>query len=225
MNPDLAISDSGIFPLKPIIDEYIDGRKLIVINTHSHWDHVGGNAEFGEVFIHEIEKESIKNPVNLSMLADSPGKFAKRYENINFSIPPAAHVNSLLDGEEIDLGELVVKIIHTPGHSPGSISLLSSNGGLFTGDLAHYGSVFLPKKKKLPTVLTSLKKLIDEIKVIDNVRIYPSHEEHETNKDLLNKLHAGILNIENLWENKQRNNFLRSWMMEDDNFKYFVSKI
>ncbi len=215
----------GIFPLKPMIDDLIEGRKLIVINTHSHWDHVGGNSEFGEVFIHEIEKESIKNPVNLSMLVDSSKKIVKRYESINFSIQPATQINTLQEGDEFDLGGLVVKVFHTPGHSPGSTSLLSSNGALYTGDLAHYGSVFLPKKKKLQTVLTSIEKLIELVKEFNNIKIYPSHEKYATNKDLLINLHAGISNIENLWDKKQRNNFLRSWIMNDDDFNYIVSKI
>ncbi|GAG78573.1 unnamed protein product [marine sediment metagenome] len=161
-----------------------------MINTHSHWDHVGGNSEFGEVFIHEIEKESIKNPVNLSMLVDSSKKIVKRYESVNFSIQSATQINALQEGDEIDLGGLVVKVFHTPGHSPGSISLLSSNGALYTGDLAHYGSVFLPKKKNLQTVLTSIEKLLELVEEFNNIEIYPSHEEYVTNKDLLINLHA-----------------------------------
>ena len=43
----------GLSPLKPIVDELIGKRNLIVVNSHYHWDHPLGNVEFGEVYIHE----------------------------------------------------------------------------------------------------------------------------------------------------------------------------
>ena len=70
----------------------------------------------------------------------------KLYEGKNYTILPANKIQPLKDGEIIDLGEISVKIIHTPGHSPGSISLLTSENELFTGDTAHYGTMYLTKK-------------------------------------------------------------------------------
>ena len=45
----------GLFPLKPIVEELIEDRELFVINTHSHFDHIGSNSEFEEVYIHKNE--------------------------------------------------------------------------------------------------------------------------------------------------------------------------
>ena len=77
----------GIFPIKPIIDSLIGNKKLIVINTHAHWDHVGGNHEFSEVHIHRVEANLISKPLNLSLLMDSSKDIVNRYKNFSFSIP------------------------------------------------------------------------------------------------------------------------------------------
>ncbi|MBA7645059.1 hypothetical protein ES703_52811 [subsurface metagenome] len=52
----LIDTGAGLFPLKPIITDLIGERNLKVLNTHCHWDHVGSNHEFDEIYIHEIEK-------------------------------------------------------------------------------------------------------------------------------------------------------------------------
>ncbi|MHA1933366.1 MAG: MBL fold metallo-hydrolase, partial [Promethearchaeota archaeon] len=94
----------GLFPLKPILNDIIKDKKLIVINTHSHWDHILGNAEFDEIIIHNEEMKSISIPTDVSFLQDSPKEIVKRFENQNYSIPPASNIKSIKDLEIIDLG-------------------------------------------------------------------------------------------------------------------------
>ena len=215
----------GLFPLKSIINELVAKKKLIVVNTHGHWDHVCGNAEFNEIYIHELESGVVSKPLNITNLKDSSKEIVKRYEKNNFLMPPASIIHTVKEGDTIDLGNLLVETIHTPGHSPGSISLLTDKGELFVGDSAHYGSVYLPKKKQFPVFLSSLSKLI---KLFDDgkfVEIYPGHEEYPAGIELLRKLYEGVQNIENLWESKQKDDFLRSWIINDENFKYVISKI
>jgi glyoxylase-like metal-dependent hydrolase (beta-lactamase superfamily II) len=48
----------GLYPLKPIVDDLIGDRNLKVVNTHTHWDHILGNHEFGEVYVHEMKQIS-----------------------------------------------------------------------------------------------------------------------------------------------------------------------
>lgn len=221
----LIDTGAGLFPLKPIITDLIGERNLKVLNTHCHWDHVGSNHEFDEIYIHEIEKLTISRSINITNLSSSSKDVVKRYEKYNFSIPPASSVKPLKDGDSIDLGDLKIDIIHTPGHSPGSISLYTNNNELFTGDLAHYGAVYLPKKRNLPEVLSSIDKLIKLCEKKPSVEIYPSHEEFNVSIELLRDLHDGIKNIDKLWETRQKDNFLRSWIIDDGKFKYVISRI
>jgi glyoxylase-like metal-dependent hydrolase (beta-lactamase superfamily II) len=215
----------GIFPLKPIVQELIGDRRLIVINTHSHWDHILSNNEFSEIYIHQNEARFISNPINISNLKDSSKDIVKVYEKYNFSIPPSSVIKTIDEGDKFDLGGYIVDIIHTPGHSPGSISLFTNKNEVFTGDLAHYGAVYLPKKNNFPEVLSSLSKLMNMIKVRENIKIFPSHEEFGIDINLLEDLYKGIENIENLWSKRQKDDFNFSWIIDDNKFKYVISRI
>jgi glyoxylase-like metal-dependent hydrolase (beta-lactamase superfamily II) len=214
----------GLYPLRPIVDDLVGKRKLIVFNTHTHWDHILGNEEFGEVYVHENEAHVVSKSYDLSFLKNSPNEIVKRYGEHNFLIPPSKIIKTLRDEEVFDLGEIEVKIIHCPGHSPGSICLLSSTGELFTSDVAYYGDIFLPKRDLFPVVLSSLSKLINLCEKQENLGLYPSHRKFPCNETLLTDLYKGIENIENLWESKRAFDFFKAWQIDDDKFRYYISK-
>ncbi len=110
--------------VKRAADQGITNLKLIV-NTHSHVDHTMGNKAIQEltgapIAIHEAEAPMLATP-NRAMLA-----------MFGAEASPAATV-LLQDGDDITFGNETVKVIHTPGHSPGSISLYFP-GYVITGD-------------------------------------------------------------------------------------------
>ncbi|MFX0002439.1 MAG: MBL fold metallo-hydrolase [Promethearchaeota archaeon] len=215
----------GLSPLKPIIDELIGKRKLLVFNTHYHWDHPLGNAEFEEVYIHENEVEIVSKPYDVSYFKDSPNKIVKIYAEQNYLIPPAKIIKPLKDGDIFDLGEIEIRIIHCPGHSPGSICLLTSNGELFTSDVAYYGDQFLPKKENLHEVLKSLSKLIELCEKQKNLELYPSHRNFPCDITLLTDLYKEIENIENLWDKKVPFDFFEAWQIDGKKFRFYVSRV
>ena len=104
-----------------------------IINTHGHYDHITCNAEIAEltgasILIHEADAAALTdNNLNLA------GHFSPKFQSIKAD-------RFLYDGDEIRLGELTLKIIHTPGHTPGGICLLVGNL-LFTGDTLFAGSI------------------------------------------------------------------------------------
>lgn len=143
------------------------GLKLeIIINTHGHIDHIEANSEVKEktsakLFIHSADADMIVNPQkNLSFFIGKPIKSPKPDSILN-------------DGDLIDVGEVSLKVIHTPGHSPGSICLLADNA-IFTGDLLFAGSIgrydFPGSSYEL--IMNSLKKIIQ---LNDNLIVYPGH--------------------------------------------------
>lgn len=109
--------------LTPILD--------MIINTHAHLDHVGGNQFFdAPVSIHEADAEELER----GGLYGTAHLFNKEFHG---------KIDHLLkDGEVIDLGDLSLEVIHTPGHTPGSICLLSNEGHLFSGDTLFSGGSF-----------------------------------------------------------------------------------
>ena len=162
-------------------------------------------------------------PFDISILKDSPKDVVNVYNDKNsFKYPPPKEVKSLKEGDKFDLGDIEVEVIHTPGHSIGSISLLTNKGELFTGDTAHYGSMYLPKRKQFPIILSSISKLKDLFDANKVQEIYPSHERYPVGRELLDELYSGISNIEKNWDTKQKDRFLHAWILEDSNFKYVL---
>ncbi|HEY3278044.1 MAG TPA: MBL fold metallo-hydrolase [Syntrophorhabdaceae bacterium] len=127
-----------------VIDPAADGERLLkeatdkgytikyIVNTHSHVDHIMGNKRMkdltdAKIIIHEIEAMSLTNQSH-SLMASFGAEPS----------PPAD--KTVKDGDEIIIGETSLTVLHTPGHSPGSISLYH-NGIVFTGDTLFVGGV------------------------------------------------------------------------------------
>ena len=216
----LMDTGSGLYPIKPVVANIIKDRELIVLNTHSHFDHIGGNNEFEEVYIHEKEASNIKKQFYAFFLKNSPMQIVERYKERNFIFNPTKSVISIEEGKIFDLGSIKLKVIHTPGHSNGSICLLTDKGELFTGDTAHYGTLFLPTPKEMPQFIKSINKLVEIVKNSPNIEIYPSHEQFPVGLDIFKKMISGFKNLKNLKSTRITDRNFGIWIYKDDNFNY-----
>jgi glyoxylase-like metal-dependent hydrolase (beta-lactamase superfamily II) len=139
-------------------------KPQVIINTHGHIDHIGANHKFGvPVWIHQLDADLLTSPVKNGSLI---------FLQSAYKSPPASRL--LEDGEEITVADITLKVIHTPGHTPGGICLKVDNI-LFTGDTLFAGSV---GRTDLPD--GSQRKLINSIKgkllmFDDSTVIYPGH--------------------------------------------------
>ncbi|MGA1876157.1 MAG: MBL fold metallo-hydrolase [bacterium] len=97
-----------------------------IINTHGHLDHITGNQELKQ----KSQASIIAHPDDLILMTRRDNFLAAMIPEAKPSPPPDQPVH---DGDIIELGKLSLKVIHTPGHSPGGICLLVGDI-LFTGD-------------------------------------------------------------------------------------------
>ncbi|MBE0460471.1 MAG: MBL fold metallo-hydrolase [Candidatus Aminicenantes bacterium] len=129
-----AVVDPGAEPEKIIqIITKNNLNPVALINTHGHVDHIGSNKDIKEkynvpLYIHQLDSPMLES-VHLFELSFILG--AK-------DSPPADKF--LQEGDEISIGEGALKVIHTPGHSRGSVSLLG-DGFILSGDTLFFGGV------------------------------------------------------------------------------------
>ncbi len=110
----------------------------LIVSTHGHWDHVGDNAAVAA----ETGARIAVHPADRDALVDPKPLWAP------FEIPPSVPAVELAEGGEIRFGEIRLRVLHTPGHTAGSVCLVEPDGGLlFSGDTLFaggWGRVDLP---------------------------------------------------------------------------------
>ena len=124
---------------------------VTVVNSHTHFDHVGGNAEFRDIWNRDLlyTRKNVRGQPNVySRDALAPerlcGPLPPGTDAESYSIRPWKSTQWLRDHERIDLGGRVVEVIFTAGHTPDSVALLDRrNGLLFTGDSFYPGPIYL----------------------------------------------------------------------------------
>ncbi|MFZ3046694.1 MAG: MBL fold metallo-hydrolase [Desulfatirhabdiaceae bacterium] len=143
-----------------------------IINTHGHFDHVGANKKLKEVTGAKLMIHKLDEPM-LSMLSTTAASFGLSAENS----PPADQ--TIDDGDTIQFGDITLTVIHTPGHTPGGISLFCDDS-VFVGDTLFEGSI---GRTDFPggdygTLITSIQKKLFPLG--DHVTVYCGHGSETT---------------------------------------------
>lgn len=124
---------------------------ITVINSHTHFDHVGGNAEFKEIWNRDLpytrrNMRGERNVYSRDTLASERlcGPLPAGVNAASYKIRAWKNTRVLQNNKRLDLGGRELEVIFTPGHTPDSLSLLDpKNGLLFTGDTFYPGPIYL----------------------------------------------------------------------------------
>ena len=139
-----------------------------VINTHGHFDHIGGNGYFlnAKVAIHKSDSEIVeKGDGNLAAADFFDGK-----------LHPHPVSRKLENGDRLSVDGMELEVIHTPGHTHGSVCLFAKKDGiLFTGDLVFKDGV---GRTDFPNSDPSLMiDSLEKVKKLSVKQVLPGHGE------------------------------------------------
>ena len=173
-NEKALVIDTGMTGL-PICDivRHVTDLPVVLLNTHADPDHIAGNDAFVEFYMHPSE--------------------AIIYHNIHHR---KGRMLPVFDGDVIDLGGRNVQVIHVPGHTPGSITVLDGKQRcLIGGDpIQEDGDIFMfGMHRDMEAYIAGLERLWKRESEFDY--IYPSHAKVKVDKDIIHKLICGAEGI------------------------------
>ncbi|MGE4434458.1 MAG: MBL fold metallo-hydrolase [Bacteroidales bacterium] len=154
-------------------------KPVTVVTTHVHYDHFGGHTYFPDFYVHEAEVDWIEGgfPLTLKQVRDflieQPCDFPEDFDIDAYALFEGVPTRVLKDNDVIELGNRTVRVLHTPGHSPGHICLYESDKAyLYTGDLIYMDDLFAYYPSTDPVAyMHSIKRLLP----LSVKKILPGH--------------------------------------------------
>jgi glyoxylase-like metal-dependent hydrolase (beta-lactamase superfamily II) len=156
----------GISDIRKVTSE-LTRLPIIVLNSHTHDDHVGGNWQFETVYGMDTDftrtnakgsRQDAQDELGPGMIC---GELPKGFDRESYATKPWKISRFLHDRDQIDLGDRTLEIISTPGHTPDAISLLDrAHGLLFSGDTYYPAPIWLFRPEtNLDDYVASVRRL------------------------------------------------------------------
>ncbi|MBP8968748.1 MAG: MBL fold metallo-hydrolase [Lachnospiraceae bacterium] len=196
----------GVSNIKRVVEE-LTVLPITVLTTHVHWDHIGGHGLFDRIAIHEVEKDWLSGSFPLPLeevkkqITKLPGSLPEDFDAETYHIFQGEPQILLHDGDCFDLGGRTLRVLHTPGHSPGHCCFYEPERRfLYSGDLIYKGSLdaFYPTTDPLLFYL-SVKRLAE----LDVSCVLPDHHDLEIPVSLIDEIRTDFSQIEKNGQLKQ----------------------
>jgi len=191
----LIDTGTGIGNIRKEVDK-LTNLPIIVITTHCHWDHIGSHKHFDTIGVHAGDQNWLEKAFPLPLevvkanLLKEPFtvKPPPDFSSDGYQVFVGKATTIFNDGDEIELGNRILKIIHTPGHSPGHICVVEEEKGyLVTGDILYEGTIYANYPSTDPAALA---KSVDKLAQISKVeKLLPGHNRLDIPVEYLEKFH------------------------------------
>ena len=164
----------GIGSIRQTVDA-ITSLPLILVNTHCHPDHAGGNAEFPPALINPADFDVFEKMTTLEFRQQDVSHMPGGEEWVPLLQPTGPKPISAEDGQIIDLGGRQLKLIFTPGHTPGSTCFFEMDGRPwgYSGDA--FGSTNLLLMTNFSTLIATTTRIERYLRLHGIEKMYPGH--------------------------------------------------
>ena len=198
----------GISDIRKIVDR-LTSLPVMAVTTHVHWDHIGGHKYFENIAVHEAEKDwlSVQFPIPLqtvkNILTSRPCDFSEDFVLEDYQIFRGTPRKILQDGDRLPLGNRLLEVIHTPGHSLGYCCFYEPERRyLYSGDLIYKGCLdaFYPSTD--PQLFWQSVKRVQSLEIS---RILPGHHQLAVQTDMANRIEKAFQVLADKGKLKQGN--------------------
>lgn len=196
----------GVANIRRVVDG-LTALPVTAVTTHAHWDHIGGHRYFDRVAVHEAERDWLAAGFPLPLeavkrsLTARPCAFPEEFRLEEYRIFQGEPQRLLRDGDWLDLGNRRLRVLHTPGHSPGHCCFYEPERGyLFSGDLIYAGCLdaFYPT-----TDPRAFYRSVRRVGALEVGRVLPGHHRLELPAGIICEIEEAFAGLEKAGKLKQ----------------------
>ncbi len=221
---------NGIADIKKVV-EHLTDKPIKILNSHTHYDHVGGNYAFDNVygmdtaFTRDRQQGHANKDIAIEVSQEALCKPLPQGVSVqNHEGKPFKVKHFIKHGHIFDLGERQLEVIQVPGHTPDAIALIDRDAGLmWTGDTYYAGAIWLyAPETNLNQYSKSLQTLINEI---PNFKaLLPAHNTPWEQPEVLNRVQAGFKTVLNgkAVKKSQGEGMMEYTIPNEDNFSFLM---